>query len=114
MKKYLFILFLFFTTVFACTGDCVSCHKVLDYTNDLRHSPMTTCITCHTTDSVKNVNMGSACGVDCFQCHKVEKITQSDVTEHKLINDCIKCHQTLKKDVFVSQKNNLKDMILLK
>lgn len=86
-----------FSTLFACTGDCLTCHPKLVPTieTDLRHKPMLTCIKCHSADA----NSMAECGSECFACHPVEKIEKVDVPEHKVIRECRDCHVKLKEMV---------------
>ena len=105
MKIIFLFLALFCAALLACTGDCVSCHPKLNVTTDVRHTPLATCITCHTKESLLGVDMGAACGQDCFACHSADKITQSGVIEHQSIGSCIACHTTLKKETFMAPSN---------
>jgi hypothetical protein len=86
-----------FSTLFACTGDCLTCHPKLMPTihDDARHKPMLECIKCHSADP----NAMAECGSDCFACHPVEKIEKVDVQEHKVIRGCRDCHLKLKQAV---------------
>lgn len=94
MKKLLILLLLFSASLFACTGDCMSCHPSLEKNilTDKRHSPMLTCIYCHK----ENSESMAECGPDCFVCHTKEKIDKPDVREHDAIEDCRICHMKLK------------------
>lgn len=91
MKK-LIVLFVMVGALFACSGDCLSCHPALEATilTDERHKPMLTCITCHRSES----SGLSACGKDCFECHPIEKINP-DVKEHEVIKLCADCHKKI-------------------
>ena len=84
------------SSLWACTGDCMTCHPALEENilTDKRHSPMLTCIYCHTTD---NSSMAE-CGPNCFECHTKEKIDQPDIREHDVIESCRICHMKLKKE----------------
>ena len=99
MKKM--ILFLgvsaLFSPLFACTGDCLTCHPKLVPTveKDPRHKPMLDCIKCHSADP----NAMAECGSECFACHPVEKIESVDVEEHKVIRGCRDCHVKLKERI---------------
>lgn len=97
MKRVLLSLYLFSVFLWACSGDCLSCHPTLNLESDVRHKSMATCITCHSAESLSQSNMGAACGQDCFACHEAGKITQSGIKEHGVINECIACHSTLNK-----------------
>jgi len=83
--------------LFACTGDCLTCHPKLVPTieTDVRHKPMLTCIKCHSADA----DSMAECGSECFACHPVEKIEKVDVEEHKVIRGCRDCHVKLKEMV---------------
>jgi formate-dependent nitrite reductase cytochrome c552 subunit len=85
--------FIMINTLWACTGDCLTCHPNLVPTieTDLRHKPMLTCINCHSADP----NSMAECGSDCFACHPMSKINQSGITEHNVIQECRDCHMKL-------------------
>jgi len=115
--KYLLLLLLIKNFLFSCTGDCLTCHPKLIPTihTDKRHSPMLTCIKCHSADP-KSM---SECGDDCFACHSMKKINSVGVKEHNVIQKCRDCHvtdiekildstQTLEQ----SQTNSLKDFLV--
>ena len=95
------LLFLFavaaVANVFACTGDCLTCHPALLPTinQDKRHEPMLHCIKCHSADT----NAMAECGSDCFACHSIQKIEKVDVPEHRVIRGCRDCHMRLKEAV---------------
>lgn len=93
MKIVTLILFLMMS-LFACTGDCLTCHPNLVPTinEDVRHKPMLTCIKCHSA----NPNSMAECGSDCFGCHSMEKINKPNVREHDVIQGCRDCHVGLK------------------
>jgi len=97
--KILIALMTFFTiSLFACTGDCLTCHPALVPTinEDERHKPMLTCIECHSPD----VNSMAECGDDCFACHAIEKIEKNNIKEHMVIRKCRDCHMELKEKMF--------------
>jgi len=81
-------------SLWACTGDCMTCHPTLLKTInvDKRHQPMQTCIKCHTANPEKMAD----CGSDCFACHPVAKIEGSKVQEHAVIRECRDCHMKMK------------------
>ena len=83
--------------LFACTGDCLTCHPALMPTihKDKRHEPMLYCIKCHSAKP----NAMAECGSDCFSCHSVEKIEKVNVPEHKVIRNCRNCHMKMKEAV---------------
>lgn len=107
MWKFLFSLVLANSMWGSCSGDCMSCHSGLDFKNDKRHIPMTTCKTCHTEEKMASIQMGGGCGQDCFACHDIGKIRAPHLkNSHKIIDSCISCHKGLSNSVF---KNNLND-----
>lgn len=80
MIKYIFVLTLFITSIFACSGDCMSCHPVLkESIQKPHHMMLNSCIKCHTT-----LPEGmTSCGGDCFACHSQNKLINSNtVPEH--------------------------------
>lgn len=116
MKRVFLLLLVSFSTLLACTGDCLSCHPKLVPTinDDARHKPMLTCITCHKPDA----NSMADCGSDCFACHPVSKITQVGVKEHDVIITCRNCHMEIEKSLQLdlpaqqSEKETLKEFLL--
>ncbi len=88
--KWLLLIGLISANLLACTGDCLTCHPKLLPTihTDKRHSPMLTCINCHSA----NPESMSDCGDDCFACHSMKKINAVGVKEHKVIQKCRDCH----------------------
>jgi len=94
LKSLIFLIFL--TPLFACTGDCFSCHQNLLKNIDSNHKPMLLCKKCHQKSSGV-----SQCGADCFECHSEESISR-DIVEHQVIDNCRDCH--LKK-MFLKEKN---------
>jgi len=101
--KHLILLTLFSLSLFACTGDCLTCHPKLVPTinTDLRHKPMLTCINCHSADP----NSMAECGDDCFSCHPMEKINKANVREHDVIQACRDCHVGEKEKLFDISKS---------
>ncbi|MEA3372229.1 MAG: hypothetical protein U9Q62_00935 [Campylobacterota bacterium] len=101
MKSIVIILTLLMFNLFACTGDCLTCHPNLVPTihEDERHKPMLGCIECHTADP----NSMAECGSDCFSCHPVEKIEQPGIEQHNVIRECRDCHLQLKNEMFGTQ-----------
>ncbi|OHE15803.1 MAG: hypothetical protein A2525_12590 [Sulfurimonas sp. RIFOXYD12_FULL_36_11] len=97
-RRALTFLFFFATSVFGCTGDCLTCHPKLVATidKDLRHKPMLTCINCHSADP----NSMAECGDDCFSCHTMAKINKPNVREHDVIQECRDCHVGEKEKLF--------------
>jgi hypothetical protein len=115
--KYLFAFIFFSVLLFACTGDCLSCHPKLakNIDTDQRHKPMLTCIECHKPDAQKMAD----CGADCFACHSMRKIYAAKVKEHDVIQSCRECHMNaadklfdMSKSINQSQNESLKDFIL--
>lgn len=97
LKRLLFIPVLLpglFATLYACTGDCLTCHPKLLPTiqKDPRHKPMLGCIECHSADP----NAMAECGSECFTCHPVEKVENIGVKEHEVIRGCRDCHVQIK------------------
>jgi len=95
VMKIISILSLLTLSLFACTGDCLTCHPALVPTinEDLRHKPMLTCINCHSADP----NSMAECGSDCFGCHPMEKINKPHIKEHDVIQGCRDCHMEMKR-----------------
>ena len=115
--KYLLLITLFFLSLLACTGDCLTCHPKLIPTinEDLRHKPMLTCIKCHSPE----VNKMAECGSDCFACHPMSKINKANVKEHSVIQACRDCHVGADEKILdplnpfdQSIKENLKDFLI--
>jgi hypothetical protein len=117
MKFLTLLVLLAGTSLFACTGDCLTCHPSLLATinSDERHKPMLTCIECHAANS----DSMAECGSDCFSCHSMEKIDKANISEHRVIRQCRECHLQLKKELFSMQpgtgqshEKSLKDVLL--
>lgn len=98
MKFLTALVFIAGNLLFACSGDCLTCHPALlpAINSDDRHKPMLTCIECHSADP----DSMAECGSDCFSCHSVEKIEKVNVKEHRVIRECRDCHLQLKKELF--------------
>lgn len=95
MRTILFVCIGTLSVMFACTGDCKMCHQNLDYKNDIRHSPMLLCKSCHTDEKMAKIDMGG-CGPDCFACHDIKNIqVGAYAREHMAINACMQCHTQL-------------------
>lgn len=89
---------------YACTGDCKACHQNLDYTNDMRHSPMIECKSCHTHEKMSQIDMG--CGQDCFACHDARKTQAPELARaHFAIKSCIQCHTQISQSPFDTGSN---------
>ena len=89
MGKYLLLITLFITSIFACSGDCIACHPVLKNSiNKSYHVVMKKCISCHK----ENTGGMSECGGDCFACHNEQKLINSPLLEHQAIKECSSCH----------------------
>ncbi len=101
----LVLLSLFFVqlSLFACEGDCISCHPGLikDGKFDKEHKVLKTCVTCHTKEQMSKIDMGGGCGQDCWECHDVTKVSKSGVKEHKGLDRCIKCHLKIQKESLI-------------
>lgn len=90
--RFVIVALAFWSLLFACSGDCVSCHAGLDYVRDKRHAPMRECKSCHTDEKMAKIDMGG-CGQDCFACHNAQKLMSSDLfDEHRVLQECIECH----------------------
>ena len=105
--KFIFLSMLFISSLFACTGDCFTCHPNLleGIEKDLRHLPMKKCINCH----LANPESMSECGPDCFECHSKDKMEEGSVEEHKVIASCRECHMKEKfmdMSKMIEEKNN--------
>ncbi|RXJ87579.1 hypothetical protein [Arcobacter sp. CECT 8985] len=99
--RYILVNLLFFTILFACSGDCMKCHPGLKKSiNNKEHIILKQCITCHD----KLSNQMSQCGGDCFSCHSQNKLINSDYKAHKQLASCKKCH--ISKEDFLSFPNN--------
>ncbi|ANV97330.1 hypothetical protein BBW65_00160 [Helicobacter enhydrae] len=95
--RYFVVLITFCACMWACEGDCASCHTTLDYQNDKRHQPMLECKKCHTPEQMEQIDMGG-CGKDCFACHNAQKLNDPKLAQsHKQILKCIECHTKLDK-----------------
>ena len=111
MKNLIFIL-IFTLEIFACTGDCLTCHPNLVPTieEDKRHKPMLTCINCHSPKP----NAMADCGSDCFSCHPISKINGLGIKEHEVIQECRDCHVKMKEELFgipTKGQSSLKEML---
>lgn len=99
--KIYFLIGVFSSLLFACTGDCASCHANLDYKNDTRHQAMLQCKTCHTDEKMNAIAEMNGCGQDCFACHTPSKLQNPALSkEHGMIPQCIECHKGLQKNPF--------------
>ena len=114
--KYIFISLLFVSSLFACTGDCLTCHPKLVPTieTDTRHKPMLGCIECHSAEP----NAMAECGDDCFSCHPMSKINGANVRQHDVIQTCVDCHVNADKKMLdisssheQSQSDSLKEFL---
>ena len=110
IKIFLFIL-IFTFNLFACSGDCMSCHPSLKNSiNQEHHKILTSCISCHTKTPATMVE----CGGDCFSCHSQNKLISSNRIEHKNLSACKTCHIN-KEDLFktpgINQGSTLIDLL---
>lgn len=89
--RVLLVLASFLYILYACSGDCLSCHPVLkDKIEEPPHLLLKKCIECHKDDNIEA--MGS-CGGDCFACHNKEKVINStSVDSHRELESCKTCH----------------------
>ena len=107
MKILLVLLFLFIN-LFACSGDCLSCHTNLKKSlNEEHHKILNSCISCHTKLPTQTVE----CGGDCFNCHSQNKLIDSNRIEHKTLSSCKKCHIN-KEDLFRGNNMNNGNMLI--
>jgi len=103
VKRALFVAFVFASFLYACTGDCISCHPVLkESINKPHHVILKSCIECHT----ENTGPVNECGGDCFACHPRAKLIKSDRPEHKAIEKCKECHVDTKELLTGKKKIN--------
>jgi len=91
-RKIIVFIILLHQWLWACSGDCLSCHPALaeNILTDERHKPMLTCKACHLNEEAGM----SECGKDCFACHDIKKIDKS-VKEHDVIQGCRDCHMNM-------------------
>lgn len=109
MSKVLFFIFILVSFVYACTGDCISCHPVLKKSiNKPHHIILKSCIECHT----KNAGPVNECGGDCFECHPKSKLINSDRPEHQEIAKCKECHVDAKDLLEPKKKLNSNNELL--
>jgi len=104
MKKLLLIVTFLIFNIYtqACEGDCVVCHPNLvkeDGKLDKDHEILVSCKVCHTQEEMEKIDMGSGCGQDCWDCHDINKVTASNVAEHRGLQKCIDCHLTIDKSM---------------
>ena len=106
MKKIILLFMavvLYGTILSACEGDCVLCHpKLTELEGDLvkEHAVLSTCKTCHTQEEMEKIDMGNGCGDDCWDCHDINKVTASNVPQHKGLQKCIDCHVSINKNMW--------------
>lgn len=105
MKKVILaslVLMFFSGALFACSGDCISCHPALLKNNKLDndHIILAKCIECHKITDNDLEKMGSLCGQDCWDCHSIQKTQQVVNPSHAALNSCIECHKKLNKNPF--------------
>ncbi len=95
--KIILAILMFTTFLFACSGDCLSCHPKLANQNEQltkAHEKLDTCKKCHSAKSLENVDMGQAsCGQDCWECHSMKKVSNSNVKQHGVLATCNECHK---------------------
>lgn len=89
--KILVALFTIYISIFACSGDCESCHFNIDY-KDEKHKIMLDCKVCHTESRLNSQMKMASCGQDCFECHDIRTINKVSIKEHIALNTCISCH----------------------
>lgn len=98
--KIILTLFFISTYIFACTGDCMTCHPSLakNIQNDERHKSMLGCVKCH----APNPESMAECGSDCYSCHPVIKMESTGIKEHMVIRKCRDCHMKMKVDLNIA------------
>jgi len=103
LGKFLLFVTIFTTAIFACSGDCTTCHPVLKKSiNKSYHVVMKRCIACHKD----NTGAISECGGDCFSCHSEQKLIKSPLKEHQAIKNCSSCHIDKENLLNFSDKKN--------
>jgi len=116
MKILITILFLVLF-LYGDMGDCLTCHSRLlpNINEDERHSPMQTCIKCHSANKTGVLE----CGEKCFSCHSKEDLSDGNIEEHLAIEECRECHINVIHDLFdatksfdQSQSESLKDFLI--
>lgn len=110
MKSIFLVLFLSIFS-YACSGNCMACHPVLEKSiKEKHHAILTTCIACHT----KIPEGMTECGGDCFACHSQNTLTKSNKIEHQNLAGCKECHVN-KEDLFnyqtINDKSNLMNLL---
>ena len=102
MIKKILLFFIFCIYSYACSGNCMACHPILEKSiKEKHHQILTTCISCHT----KTPNTMTQCGGDCFSCHSQNKLIDSKRIEHQNLSSCKSCHIN-KEDLFNSPSIN--------
>ncbi len=116
MKNLIIILFLTLS-LSADMGNCLTCHPKLleNIKDDARHSPMQSCIECHSANKTGTLE----CGEKCFSCHSAEDLDTDEIKEHLVIEECRECHINAVHDLFdtsksfsQSQSESLQDFLL--
>lgn len=98
--KFLLLITCFWIYSFACTGDCLQCHPVLEKSIEKpHHKILKKCVDCHT----KVPEGMSECGGDCFACHSQNKLIKTELEEHKQLASCKECH--INKEDFLQLKS---------
>jgi len=112
--RIFFLLILGLSLSFACSGDCITCHKALKkQINTPEHEILKTCLKCH---QKLGKQISSACGGDCFSCHsKKALLDKTNISAHSELVTCNKCHFD-KEEIFNSPNStgfnfNLKDFL---
>ncbi len=107
--KFLLLFIIIFTYLFSCSGDCISCHPILEKSiKKSFHRNLNSCKDCHNDLSASM----SQCGGDCFSCHSQNKLIKSNVSQHQELALCKQCH--ISKEDFLSfpnSKNTLIDLL---
>jgi len=111
-RTLLLTLLLAGASLFACDGNCVSCHPKLVKNGkmDKNHKILRTCIQCHTKK--ENEKNHGACGQDCWQCHDITKVNKIDIPQHRALPKCIKCHESINKHLLIPDSNPFQGDVL--
>ncbi len=104
--RYFLLFLVFFTYLFSCSGDCISCHPTLEKSiKKSFHKDLSSCVICHN----KLSSSMSQCGGDCFSCHSQNKLIKSDTLQHQNLALCKQCH--ISKEDFLSYPNSKNTLI---
>lgn len=113
----LIVMFLGGNIIIACEGDCTVCHQsiIKDGVFTKGHEGLGACKTCHTSESLENIDMGTAsCGQDCWECHSMQKVANLGVKEHEILATCQECHKNTTpqiQNLFQNQMGTLSEFL---